>query len=429
MTNSQRHSVRLSEIRERINALNAIESLSDEQTAELRDLTGEYPSVETRYRAALVAEDEIESRGSQDAGDSETRGTLDLLRESRASNFMQAALQGRTVEGREADLLGALNIENAVGRFPLQLLDSRFDASVTEDRVDAAVDLGADAEQTQVGARPWLERVFVRGGEGEFLGVTRESVASGDRRYVAFTTANTASAVARGAEHDSGAVSITTQDVEPQRATVGFLFRSEDTARHPGLEAVLRRDMRMTLSTYMDRALLRGAGTEFTGIAETATPIITSTANLKAVAAANPNRAELLGLFTGALDGTYAAAEGDLSLVLNRATYNKIMVALALGSTATIPDTVLEVVRRMGFSIRVSEHMPAATTATSNIGVMSKARGRVGSLVMPMWESGTLIVDPYSGAKKGETRLTLSLLYGKPTVVRQDNWLRVLSVA
>ena len=91
MTESQRRSIRLSEIRERLNALNAVEVLSDEQSAEQRRLVEEYPGVETAYRAALICEDEVEVQGSQDAADGETRATLELLRECRISRFVEAA--------------------------------------------------------------------------------------------------------------------------------------------------------------------------------------------------------------------------------------------------------------------------------------------------------------------------------------------------
>lgn len=118
---------------------------------------------------------------------------------------------------------------------------------------------------------------------------------------------------------------------------------------------------------------------------------------------------------------------GHLKLLITRTVYNRILIGLASMSTDNM--TILEVVQRMGFAIRVSDHFPAATVANTVVGIASRGRGLASSLVMPVWESMSLISDPYSGAAEGQVRLTLSLMFGAPTAVRADNWRQVKSVA
>ena len=56
MITSQKHELRASEIRQRLNAIARMDELSDDLRAESDKLTAEYADVETRKRAALVAE-------------------------------------------------------------------------------------------------------------------------------------------------------------------------------------------------------------------------------------------------------------------------------------------------------------------------------------------------------------------------------------
>ena len=67
MTRSQKLTVRLSEVRQRLNELLGVEDRSDEQNAELETLTGEAQKLEPELRAAIVAEgDPTETRTAHD---------------------------------------------------------------------------------------------------------------------------------------------------------------------------------------------------------------------------------------------------------------------------------------------------------------------------------------------------------------------------
>ena len=424
MLQSQRHSLRLSEIRERINVLNAVESLNDEQTVELRNLTTEYPTVETRYRAALVSEDDHESGSTTANVDGETRATSVLLREARVANFMTAAAEGRPVRDTEADLLAALSIENETGAFPLQLLDSRLEGRPgVETRQDVATDLGADDEQTTLTTRPWIDRVFIPDSSAEFLGVTRETVGSGDRRYVVVTGGTTAATTARGGKQNAAAFTIDTEEVEPRRMSAGYLFRREDVARHGGqLESSMRRDLRMVLTEHVDRACLQGETGQYAGLTDVgADRLITTETDLKVGGTTtDPDRAAFLAALSAQLDGRYAVMPSHVRALVSRTVYNRVLTNLAAATADSM--TVLEVARRIGFMLQVSDHLATATTANTIVGVVSRARGLMGTIVMPVWDAASLIVDPYTRAAEGEVRLTLTMLFGQPTAVRAANW-------
>ena len=74
MTNSQRLTLRASEIRQRLNEIAGLDgdALTDEIRAESARLGTEYADVETRRRAAIIAED-VETRKTATEPDAEHR--------------------------------------------------------------------------------------------------------------------------------------------------------------------------------------------------------------------------------------------------------------------------------------------------------------------------------------------------------------------
>ena len=57
MTGSQKIDLERSKVAERMTALTGQETLTDAEVKELSDLTGKVPELETRYRAAVTAEE------------------------------------------------------------------------------------------------------------------------------------------------------------------------------------------------------------------------------------------------------------------------------------------------------------------------------------------------------------------------------------
>ena len=85
MTTTQRITLRLSEVRSRLNTIAGLEgdSLTDEVRAESDKLQGEYKDLETRHRAAIVSEGEPVETRSNDTG--EGREMRELV--SKAEHF------------------------------------------------------------------------------------------------------------------------------------------------------------------------------------------------------------------------------------------------------------------------------------------------------------------------------------------------------
>ena len=115
MTNRQKLEIRSSEIRQRLNEVSGLEgdALTDEIRSESDTLQTEYRDVETKLRAAIVADGGSEDTQGNEV-DAEQRERLELRGRSRVSSFVTAAVHGRTVDGVEAECSAAFGCPGAV---------------------------------------------------------------------------------------------------------------------------------------------------------------------------------------------------------------------------------------------------------------------------------------------------------------------------
>ena len=72
---------------------------------------------------------------------------------------------------------------------------------------------------------------------------------------------------------------------------------------------------------------------------------------------------------------------------------------------------VAEYLRRAGFSWMVRGDIESATTNDKFGAFVGRRRGIEGAGVSAVWDSASLIRDPYTNAKKGEVLLTMSHLW------------------
>ena len=129
MTKAQK---RLRELRERqskdrgrMAELSVLDDLSDEQRSELDGIEKGTPDLERQIRAATVAvEDEEKAAETSKANepDAELRERRDLRERASLTEYLLARMQGRLVQGPEAELTAAA--ETRDGAIPLELWDT-----------------------------------------------------------------------------------------------------------------------------------------------------------------------------------------------------------------------------------------------------------------------------------------------------------------
>ena len=416
MTKSQKLELRASEIRQRLNAISSLEgeSLTGEIRSEADRLGTEYRDVETRRRAAIVAEDAAEERAAREAGrepDAEARERDRLGSRVSLERYIVAGRESRAVDGPEGEYNEALGMGRDA--FPLRVL-----APAREERATTDADAGA-MQQT------WLDRLFADTAAMR-LGIGFPSVRPGVAAYPVTTAGASGAQRGRSEAVAEASWTVGVTELKPTRNSVRAVFTVEDAARLSGLEEALRRDLRMALTEAVDRAIFLGDGGanedpgDITGL---------TTAAITEVALTQANKlkpSNTVARFAGMIDGRHAASPADLRIVATVGA-NTLWMSTIANSVAE-NQTIAQFLRASGLDWGVRGEIETDTVAGDFGAFVGRARGIAGAGVAPVWDQATLIRDPYSEAAKGEVALTLSYLwsFGLP---RASNFQRLKFVA
>ena len=399
---------RQSKERGRVAELAVADELTDETRAELDTIETGTPDLERQLRAATTAveTEETEQRdaaatGNKDGLDTEDRERVELRSKVRMGRYVLAAMENRAVDGAEGELNAAVGI--GANRFPLELLaPPELRVARTEDRATTGADI-------QTMPRTWLDRLFAETAAMR-LGITMESVPAGSASFPV-TTAG-ASAAQRGKDQAAAdtAWTVGVTELTPKRNAATLKFSIEDTARIPGLESALTRDLRMALTEGVDRAMFIGdsganpnAG-DIVGLQGAA--ITESTLTQSANKIKGP---ETLAAFTDMIDGIHANTLGDLNVVSAVGAY-RLWETTVINSTSTV-TTLAKFLRDAGLSWAARGSIEDATSNGDFAAFVGRRMGIDGAGVAAVWDAGILTRDPYTDAAKGTVHLTMTWLW------------------
>ena len=411
MLNSQKLTIRSSEIRARLNTLAGIETadLTEENRSEMDKLGTEFADVERQLRAAIVAETDAEKRALATEPDAERRERLELRGKASLTGYLKAALSGRRVDGAERELQEAAKIGDGV---PLELWDT---AKPEHRQTDAAtpapgtVGLNLDRIRPAVFSQSVLPR----------LGVEMPRVESGSYASGTITTSLTASSQAKGGRQDATAASFTVTTVSPKRISARLSIRVEDVAAvgTGNFESILRENLSLVLSDQLDRQGLNGAGagSDLVGIFERLTDPSAPTA----VADFD----EFAAVHAGGIDGLWANTLQDVSVVCGPATYS--LSASTFQSAANYKGEMSAASYAMNQTggFWTNARMPAVSSTIQQAILYRMGRSLMGgsggmrTAVCPHWNEIS-IDDIYSGSAEGERFFTMHVLLGDVILVQ-----------
>ena len=380
MLKSIETALKLSEIREKLNDLNAVESPTDAQKTEERDLIASQKTTEVEYREALTAEADEHATVEVNGEDREYRA---LLGRGNVGRVMSAVAEHRSVDGADAEIQQHHGL--ASNQIPLAML-----AAPVEHRA-------VTTAPTNVGTteQPAILPVFAAG-VGAFLGASRPTIPSGT---VAYPVLDQRPDVG-GPHTDSSAVDETTGSfssslLTPGRVQASYFYRRIDAARFPVIDLALRQALNGGLEEKLDQELIAGTEGLLTG---------TNLAN-HAAAAVTTFAAYLSAFGHSRVDGRYAAALADVRAVMGAATY-----AHAGGQyrSNNADYSALDALDRKTSGIRVSAHVPAVASHKQNAVIRLGMHDR--AVLQVLWDGVTLIPDEISRTKTGEISITAILL-------------------
>ena len=407
MLKSHAAALKLSEIREKLNDLNAVVEPTDAQKTEERELLAAQKATETEYREALTAESEAETQPT--TADPELRERLELRRKSRLGAFILAHLQGREPNGPEAEYRSALGV---TGGIPVDLFERE-----PEIRSDAAsVAPGTGATLAPIQPALFAPSIAPR------LGIDMPTVGSGAYSEARISTSLTAGAKAKGVAQESTAAVLTTVTANPRAITGRLTLQLEDIALigQDNFEAALRSNLQMALSHEYDGQTVNGNGTapNVNGLIKQ----LTDPANPTEIAGFD----DYLQSFSDAIDGLWASELREIAIVANVDAYKR--------SARTFRDFTKETntaaaAARGAVSFAdyakantagwwCNSRMPA-TAANIARGIVHR-RGRAGvrTAVHPVWNSIT-IDEVYTDAASRQRHVTMSVLVGDKVILVQ----------
>ena len=402
MTNGQRLQVRASQIRQKLNELAGADELTDEQRSEIDTLTTEFADVETRMRAAIVAEG-AEGAQHEDrfkAEDAEVRERREIRQKTGLKDYLIAACSGAPVQGAAAEFNAACGVA-AGDHVPRELFDGPA-REMRQAQIAAEHRAVTPGPEIDAAPRPTIPYLFAQAVITS-LSTEYPSVESGQQQIPSITTAPPASVLAKDAAAPATAAAYALVSRSPKRLSGQIDFRVEDLAVHPALEADLTASLQGSLSNQLDEEGFNGTGgsDNLNGLFNQATDVaatgVTDTFSLALAAVA------------AQVDGRFSRGLGDLRGVIGPATFAHYMSLFKDSDTS-----LFEKLRSLMGSLVVSDRMPAVASGAQK-GLVSRNAGAQ-PIRIYTWGSLQMIRDPFSKGGQGAVTVTAIQLVSDPFV-------------
>lgn len=396
MLTSKRIELRRSEIRQALAELAANDNPSEEETRKMAELDTEYRNAETRYRAALIAEDEERREAGADLETRSDREWSDLVDGFEVRQIAMALDHGHQIDGRTAEVVSELRNSGAYQGLPVPW-------EALEVRAGETVSTGTpDPIQT----RPIIDRLFPNSVASQ-MGAQMISIDHGEIEWpvvtqgasVGWQTSETGSVGA------AQAFETTDKALAPDQ-TLGVQMKiTRKTLKQSGaaLEQAVRRDINSAMGVEMDGVVFLGSGSsgEPLGVVAGASTYGITETSIGASADWAAFRAAVTRFITANAAGGPAAVRGLVRPELWDFMDGAIWDA---GSGITEWDRLAA---KLG-SLTMSHNALAAPSGSPSAcsALLTTSAGGVAPIFVGKWGAVDMIRDPYTDAASGGLRLT-----------------------
>jgi HK97 family phage major capsid protein len=388
---------RQSEIRQTLAGLVGKATPTDDETRQMDALDVEYRTNETRFRAALVAEDE-ERRDAKD--ELEARGSNEWAELIGKFELRQVALaldEGQQLDGATAEVVQELRSHGGYRGFPIPWL-------ALEKRVGETVASGTPDPKVTA---PIIDRIFADS-VAVRMGASMINIDAGLLEYPV-TTSSVAAAWQTSETGSVGgptAYATTDKPLAPNN-TLGITMKiTRKTLKQSGaaLEQAVRRDMNGCMAVAMDKAVFLGAGASGEpGGVLVGSYSITSTA-VNAAATWSAFRAAVVRFMAA----NAANSADSVRLLIRPEVWNKLDATLITNTAVSEWDRLTANIP--AGNVVMSSNALAAPAGSPDVGtstaLLSTTVNGVPPIFVGVWGAIDLIRDPYSDAAVGGLRLT-----------------------
>jgi hypothetical protein len=410
---------RQSEIRQALAGLVGKENPTADETRQMGELDSEYRTNETRFRAALVAEDGERRDAGKELETRAGREWTDLVAGFELRQVALALDEGRALSGRTAEVVAELRQSGGYRGVPVPW-------GALEHRAGEIV---ASGTPNPLQTRPIIDRLFPDSMAGR-MGAQMIQIDAGAVEW----PVTTSSVAAGWATSETGNVAGPTVYATTDRAmspdhNLGIQMRvTRKALKQSGdaLEAAIRRDMSAAMQAEVDKAVFLGTGADgqpLGVIPGAATYGITATA----VDAAASWAAFRAGV-TAFMVGNAAAGPGAVRAMIRPEVWNYLDgVLVGDGGFKFEYDRLreaLESINMTSNALAAPAGDPLATTA-----LLTTTTGGVSPIYVGAWGAVDVIRDPYTDAQSGGLRITalatMDITVARPVQLRVLTGLRL----
>jgi HK97 family phage major capsid protein len=401
MLESVKISRRQSEIRSALSALVGKENPTEDETRQMTALDGEYRTNETRYRAALIAED-TERREAKD--DLETRGDREYSDLVRKFELRQVALhyaEGRSLDGATNEIVSEMRSRGSYRGVPVPLaaLELRAGETVASGTPDPIV------------TRPIIDRLFPASVAGR-MGGQLIDIPSGAVEWPLTTSSITAGWASTELGNVAGPTTYATADraLKPEQ-NLGIQVRVSRKAllqSGDALEAAIRRDLNGTIAAELDKAIFQGSGASGQPLG------VIYGQSTYAYGATSPTTTDLSWSVMRTEIAAFMAANaattpGDVRILLHPQAYSFLDDTLISGTAVSEWDRLVKNVPLSNIAISSNTTVVTAGTPDTTDVLLTTNAGGVAPFVTGVWGGVDIVRDPFSDAQSGGLRLTALL--------------------
>jgi HK97 family phage major capsid protein len=397
MLESVKISRRQSEIRQALAGLVGKEKPTEDETRSMESLDAEYRANETRYRAALITEDQ-ERREAK--GELETRSDKDFADLIGRFEVRQVALmlaEGKALDGATAEVVQELRSHGGYRGVPIPWM-------ALEKRSGETIASGTpNPRQTM----PIIDRIFADSA-AVLMGASMVNIGQGDVEYPVTTSSVSAgwASTETGTVASPTAYATTDRPLAPNH-TLGVQMKiTRKSLKQSGdaLEQAVRRDMNGAMAVAMDHAVFLGSGLsgEPSGIFTLAdlSPAPFTVTEVNAAA----SWATFRGAVKRFLIANAIASPADVRLLIRPEVYDDLDDTLITNTAVSEWDRLIKNIPNVVMSSNAVAE-PASSPLSSSA-LLTVTKNGVPPIFVGTWGAIDLIRDPYSDAASGGLRLT-----------------------
>jgi HK97 family phage major capsid protein len=399
---------RQSEIRQSLSELAGKAEPSAEEIRSMETLDAEYRTNETRYRAALTAEDGERREAGAELETRSEREFADLVAGFEMRQVVLALDEGRSLTGQTAEVVQELRSAGGYRGMPVPLMAFEVRAGETI----------ASGTPDPIQTRPIIDRLFP-GSVAAQMGAQLIQIGSGAVEWPVTTSAVTAGWAATELGNVPGPTAYATTDkaLRPDH-NLGIHMRVSRKAMlqsGAALEQAIRRDMSGTMAAELDKAIFRGTGADGQPlgiIPGVATYGITSTD-----AGGQASWAALRAAVVRFMAANAAAGPGAVRALVRPELWDFLDGVESFDGTGITEWQ--RVTAQLGEVVQTTNALPAPAGGPplETSVLLTTNAGGVAPVFVGLWGAVDLIRDPYSDAQSGGLRLT-ALTTADVTVAR-----------